>query len=474
MPTLTLTLEGLVYSLDETPSRHGKKTVLQVQPEGPTTEGRHPFVDRVDLYSFRSRRSFASLVAEVFGRQTGEVQGHLAYVVDHVERAACVAATKAESEEAELDSTRRKAAERLLKLKSPLDGAAQAMAALGYVGEERTKRLAYLVATSRLLHKPLSLILRAPSGCGKSELLDVVSRLLPPAAVEYLSRLTPQALYYAGADHLRHKLVVVDEQAGASEADYAIRTLQSKGLLRLAVPIKGKTEPFTVHGPVSVMSGTTSSDLNAENLSRCLEVTLDESPEQTRRVQEAQRRAWSGQETEPAHGVEAWRDAQRLLASRPVVIPYAGALDFPARTSADRRGNQKLLGLIASHALLCQRRRATDERGRIVATQDDYRIVHDLLRPEVERDLDGLSPRAARAYRLLVESSDRPLTRRETAGHLGWGYNTAKRALLELVDHELATISDRGPPARYWVLDASVLGSGGRLVAPAELKRACA
>lgn len=461
---LRVEVGGLVYQLDRQPRKQGRRSVVAVQlaagASGP------PLVDRVDLFAFRSRRAFGQLVADVFGREVGDVLGHLALVLDHVERSA---AQPPALQVPVLDARRVAAADELLGAPGLLDRAAGAMTALGYVGEERTKRLAYLVATSRLLPRPLSLILMAPSGCGKSELLDAVAALMPCEQVEFLSRLTAQALYYAGADALRHKLVLVDEQSGTSEADYAIRTLQSKGLLRLAAPASGKpAEPITVHGPIALMSGTTSSDLNPENLSRCLELTLDDSPEQTARVQAAQRAAWAGRRPVGADP-EPWCDAQCRLEPLGVVIPYAERLAFPARTTADRRGNQKLLGLVAAHALLCQRQRERDREGRVVATVEDYRVVHGLLQPAMADEVPGLSMRAGRIYRYLAQRGQ-PLTRREIAAELGGGYNTAKRGLAELLAQELVTISDRGPPTRYRLLDRTVLGCGASLVEPGALE----
>jgi energy-coupling factor transporter ATP-binding protein EcfA2 len=343
------------------------------------------------------------------------------------------------------------------------------MESLGYVGEGRALRLGYLVATSRLLLRPLSAVVFAPSGSGKSELLDVVAQLLPPSAVEFLSRISQAALYYAGPDHLRHKLVVVDEQAGSAEADYAVRTLQSKGLLRLAVPLKGKTVHFVARGPIALMSGTTSSTLNPENLSRCLQLTLDDSPAQTRRIQAAQRAACTGKRRRRVDG-QVWRDAQLVLEPLEVVIPYAELLRFPARSTHDRRGNQKLLGLIFAHALLHQQQRERDARARVVATVGDYAAIHALLAPSAAAEVAGLSPRAARAYRLLAAERG-ALTRRELAGREGWGYNTAKRALAELLSQELARVTEPGPPARYRLLDRSVLEAAGELLAPRELER---
>ncbi len=432
------TLDGLVYQLDAPPRARGPRSVCRVRlAEHPTDAG---FRDRVDLFAFASRQKCARRIADAFGRQVSEVLGHLALIVDATERAASDTPTQP----AELSPERRAAADALLARPGLLERAAEAMSALGFVGEEAIKRLAYLVATSRLLRKPLSAIFMAPSGCGKSELLEITARLMPADAVEFLSRISPAALYYAGPNALRHKLVLVDEHAGATESDYAIRTLQSKGFLRLAVPVKGRTEPFSVHGPISLMSSTTSTDLNPENLSRCLELCLDTSPEQTRRVHKAQRSAWAGDAQ--ALCVEVWRDAQALLEPLEVVIPFAHELTFPARTPHDRRGNQKLLGLVAAHALLCQRTRQRDRAGRVVALGEDYAVVHALLAPTLAAP--DLSGRASQAVALLSERAE-PLDRRSVASALGWSYNTAKKALAELVSLELATLTDAGPPARY-------------------------
>ncbi len=466
---LTLTADGLRYALDRPPRRGGGKVVVSVGLESGADT---PLRDRVDLYGFKERMRFAGLVADLFARERRATIGHLAVLLDGVERAReAERGREAASPREALSETRRAKALCLLARPDLLDRAAGAMTALGYVGEEAAKRLSYLVATSRLLARPLSAIVLAPSGSGKSELLDVTAQLLPAGAVEFLSRISPAALYYAGPDALRHKLVVVDERSGSADADYAVRTLQSKGLLRLALPVKGKTEHFEATGPIALMSGTTSPAINAENLSRCLRLTLDDSPEQTRRIQEAQRRAWAGKK-ERSVDVARWQDAQLLLNPAGVAIPFAERLTFPTGSTHDRRGNQKLLGLVAAHTLLCQRQRERDERGRLLATVADYAVVHALLAPALAEDLDGLSPRAARVYRLLGECGTPSLSRRELKERLGCCFNTADRAVKELLSQELVTLADAGPPARYRLLDRSVLGSKGALLDPSELTAA--
>jgi hypothetical protein len=150
------------------------------------------------------------------------------------------------------------------------------------------------------------------------------------------------------------------------------------------------------------------------------------------------------------------------------VIPFATKLAYPARTTTDRRNNQKLLTLVAAHALLHQMQREKDEQGRVVAAREDYAAIHALLSPAVEAELEGLSPRAARLYRALA-AKDEPVSRREAAKLLGWGYNTAKRALAELQAHELVRVTSREMPRLYQLVPDSGLAKGARLTNPKKL-----
>ncbi|NJL70890.1 MAG: hypothetical protein HC888_04380 [Candidatus Competibacteraceae bacterium] len=172
----------------------------------------------------------------------------------------------------------------------------QDMEDLGYVGEEDGKLLAYFIGVSRKLAKPLSGIIFAQSGCGKSSLADLVEFLTPPDEVFHFTRLTSQALYYFPTA-LSHMLIFVEERNGAEAADYSIRALQTQHKLTQAVPIKDpatgqfKTQVLEVEGPVAYMETTTSTRTNHENATRSFEIYLDESEEQTRRIHAAQRQA---------------------------------------------------------------------------------------------------------------------------------------------------------------------------------------
>lgn len=465
---LSVVVEGLAYRLDGLPRRSGKKNIVTIRHAGDGDGA--GLVDRVDLYAHRSRERLARLVADNFGRDVGTVLGHLALVLDTTERAAAHVGGAPTDEP--LTDERRRAAEDLLGEPGLLEHAARALEGVGLVGETRPARLAFLVAVSRMLEKPLSMILLAPSGTGKSSVIDAVARLVPPEHVRSVERLTAAALFYVGSDSLAHRLLIVDEMDGQADADHPLRVLQSKGELRLNSTVGGKVETFVARGPVAVMSGTNSSEIDVQNASRCLLVPLDDSRTQTLAIQAAQRRAWAGL-SGPEPDVRRWQDAQRVLAEQlpaRVVIPFAERLVFPARTTTDRRGSARVLALVAAHAVLCSRRRRID-KSKIVAEPEDYRVVHALVRPLVDDDRDGLSPRATALLRTLPAGGS--VTRDEAAKVMTWSYSTARRAIDELVGREALRPVEREYPRRWRVVEAvaRALDQGGGLTDPDEIDR---
>ncbi|MCA9642759.1 MAG: hypothetical protein KC492_18810, partial [Myxococcales bacterium] len=137
---LTLEVDGLRYRLDTAPQPGRGKVVASValvDGEAP------PFRDRVDLYASKDRKRFGRLSADTYGRDLGQVVGHLALLLDRIERARA-AAGHAAAREPKLSAERRRAALALLEREDLLDAAAEAMEALGYVGEDPLKRLGYL------------------------------------------------------------------------------------------------------------------------------------------------------------------------------------------------------------------------------------------------------------------------------------------------------------------------------------------
>ena len=102
---------------------------------------------------------------------------------------------------------------------------------LGFVGEEINKKLYYLSATSRLTGKPLSTLVIASSGSGKSFGLSTIMNMMPPDEMLKYSRLSQHALYYKSEEELRGKVMYLEEIIGMEEALKSIRMLLSSGEL---------------------------------------------------------------------------------------------------------------------------------------------------------------------------------------------------------------------------------------------------
>ena len=170
--------------------------------------------------------------------------------------------------------------------------------------------------------------------------MECVAEMMPPEDVHYFSRLTPQALYYLEPDALVHKLLIVDERDGSEESEYPIRTLQTRRVLKLAVPIKDpnsgriRTTVLEIRGPIAYMESTTDQTINPENANRCFELYLDESAKQTAAIFAAQRRArtldgWKVERRKEAI-LRVHHNAQRLLRPLKVIIPFVDMIEFPA------------------------------------------------------------------------------------------------------------------------------------------------
>jgi DNA primase len=445
-------------------------------------------VDTLDLYASRSRTEFTKRVAKALTVDADAVERDLLALLVEAERTASASDESAEASGSPPPISESDRAEALafLKRRDLLDQAAKDVDALGFVGEETNKRLLYLVAISRKLPDPLSAIVLSQSGAGKSGLTEVIEKLTPPEDVVLLTRLTPQSLYYTEPGFLDRKLVIVEERYGSMEADYSIRVLQSRKKLIAAAPIKDpqtgnmRTKVFTVEARAAFIEATTASAVNHENSTRCFELTMDESPEQTRRIHErmsllqTERGLALRQEAE-AIARRHW-NAQRLLDPLPVVIPFADKLTFPSAWLRTRRDYARFLNLIAVSAFLHQHQRARGQ-GAVLADAFDYEVAYRLAAFVLAETLSDLKKPLREAYeriRGLCGEGNGGVSRREIREALDVPDSTVRRWLAELVELEYleaeATKGGQGKSARYRLAESAprqsvVLG----LVTPEDL-----
>ncbi|BDU76715.1 CHC2 zinc finger domain-containing protein [Mesoterricola sediminis] len=428
------------------------------------TRGEHFFVDTLDLYQAKARVAFirqASLELSEAEDRLKQDLGKILRKVEEVQADQLAEALAEKEKKPELSREEHVEALELLKAPDLTQLVLRHFERMGIVGEEPNKLTGYLAAVSRLLDRPLALLIQSASAAGKSSLMDAMLDLMPEEDVVRYSAMSGQSLFYMGDRALRHKILAIAEEEGAKQAAYALKLLQSEGRVTMASTGKDPqtgmltTHDYTVEGPVMLCLTTTAIDLDEELLNRCLVLTVNESREQTRAIHALQRRreTLEGLIAKPERErlQKLHRNAQRLLQPLAVVNPYADQLSFRDDQTRSRRDHVKYLTLIRSIALLHQFQREVKVRDGlryIEVTKDDIALANDLAQEVFYRTVDELLPQTRKLLTLLhawvqaecerqgVAQADFQFTRRQAREACGWGDTQMKIHLARLQEME--------------------------------------
>ncbi|PRC90590.1 CHC2 zinc finger domain-containing protein [Solimicrobium silvestre] len=456
-------------------------------------------VDTLDLYNARARQSFVTQAAFELHLSDDAIKTDLGRVLlklETLQDAQIKSALKPkQAEVVVMDAADKQAALALLRDPNLIERLQADCTVCGLVGEDINKLVGYLAAVSRKRDKPLGVVIQSSSAAGKTSLMDTVLAFVPPEDKVKYSAMTGQSLFYMGETNLKHKVLAIVEEEGASRASYALKLLQSEGELTMAStgkdPITGNlvTQPYRVEGPVALLLTTTARDLDEELMNRCLILSVDESRDQTRAIHHLQRekRTLNGMiaNQEKASLIALHQNAQRLL--RPIAIfnPYVQWLTFPDQTTRLRRDHEKYLTLIDTITFLHQHQRdlRSTHRGAInveyvEVTLDDIalanRIAHDVL----GRSLDELPPQTRRLLSTMdsyvqeqckqrsLQRSDCRFSRRTLREAINWGDTQLKLHLARLVELEYIVTHRTANNGFDYELVYAASGDGHRLHFP--------
>jgi len=448
-------------------------------------------VDTLDLYSVRARTAFITQAAvelklkdEVIRHDLGQVLRQLEAVQEQT------IANTLQPKDPTPTILAEEQQEALALLKDPqlLDRILVDFTRCGVVGEESNKLIAYLAATSRKLDAPLAVMVQSSSAAGKSSLMEAVLSFMPTEDKVQYSAMTGQSLFYMGSMNLKHKILALAEEAGAARASYALKLLQSEGVLSIAStgkdPETGKlvTHEYRVEGPVMIFSTTTAIDHDEELLNRCLTLGVDESREQTRAILTLQRqkRTLDGMFAKQSKSrlLTQHQNAQRLLRPLAVRNPYADALTFPDERTRLRRDHEKYLTLIDTIALLHQHQRvlkSAEHDGQrieyIEVTLGDIEIANRLAHEALGRSLDELSPQTRRLLELVtamvekhcaaqaITRADYRFSRRDVREATSWSDFQVKVHMHKLEELEYVLVH-RGGRGQSFVYELLYDGAG--------------
>lgn len=453
--TYTLTTPRRTYAITGLTAFGFDRLRVTVKGSVPQNPARF-HIDSLDLYVAKARSAFVDGLCSEVGGKAEEVHQEMKALIPLLEEAR-LAMKETPSEKAVPVMTEAQKSDALAALKDPalIKNLLKGFEDLGMIGEEKAKLIGYLGTVSRLLDLPLGMLVVSRSGAGKTALQDAICSLVPEESLIKYTRLTGQALFYKEQDGLKYKVLAIEEEDGMAQALYSIRTLTSSQRLTVATtrsdPKTGKlkTDEYTVEGPVFIMIATTNPDsLDAETRSRFIILTIDESREQTQKIMEARKAAYTlegrlkGREKKTF--LAQFHNMQRLLKPIEVVNNFAPFLDYPFDRLQMRREFGKYMTLISTITLLHQYQRPQKTmtvKGEAIpyieVTEEDIALANELVLEFFPNSIDELAPhtrRLAGEIGKLVKSKDGEVrfTRKCLRDACGWNDYSIRQGLEQL------------------------------------------
>jgi DNA primase len=451
-------------------------------------------VDTLDLYAAKARALFVQQSAGELRMPEAVLKTELGRVLLKLEQLQDETIKKTLEPKApavrDLSEPERAAALDLLRAPALIERVLADFEACGIVGEATNKLTAYLAATSRKLDRPLAIVVQSSSAAGKSSLMDAVLAFMPPEETVRYSAMSGQSLFYMGETNLKHKVLAIAEEEGASRASYALKLLQSDGELTMAstgTDANGNlvTQEYRVEGPMSLFMTTTAIDVDEELLNRCLVLSVDEGREQTAAIHHRQRERRTlaglmGRESRDAV-LNLQRNAQRLLRPLAVVNPFADQLTFLSDRTRMRRDHEKYLSLIDTIALLHQYQRPikTVALGGVAVeyievTPVDIAQANALAHEVLGRSLDELPPQTRKLLALVrdlvnervaaleLRRRECRFSRKEVRDATGWGDTQLKVHLGRLAELEYLMVH-RASEGQGYVYELLYDGDGSNV-----------
>ncbi len=437
------------------------------------------YIDSPDLYQASSRNRFEDGAVKELGADGESIHKEVKALITALEKEKLAGKeNKSKNAEYVIPPKEQEAAMAYLKSTHLIKRILMDFAACGHVGEETNKLVCYLAAISRMMAKPLAIIIQSGSAGGKTALMDAVLAFMPEEGKVKYTAMTGQSVFYMGENDLSHKILAIVEKEGAEKATYAIKLMQSEGEVTIASAGKDaatgrqKTEDFYVKGPIMLFSASTYIDIDPELENRCLILTVDESREQTRAIQAIQREreteAGLFAEDESEGICKLHKNVQRLLKPIKVINPYARDLTYTDTKTRTRRDQFKYLTLIKTIAFLHQYQRKVYTKTKngksisyIYVTLQDIELANRLANEVLGRTLDELPPQTRALletiYQMVHNACKKNgtelkvyrFTRRQVREHTGWGHSRLAVHLKRLEEMEYLIPHHGGYGSRF-------------------------
>lgn len=276
----------------------------------------------------------------------------------------------------------------------------------GVVGEENSRKLLFIIASTYKTNTPLHALVQGTSGSGKSHLINSIGQCFPAEDVMSMTRVTSKSFYHYTKKELVDKLILLQDYDGLDEeAQYAFRELQSAGNISSSTVYKDRQGNIistikNVSSHFSSLLATTKAEVYYDNMSRSIIIGVDESEGQTERIVEYQNRKLAGavniKEEEKAK--EFLQNCLRCIKPMEVVNPYADKIKLPIEAKMLRRLNSHYQAFVKQVTVLHQYQRKRDPEGRLVAEPLDLKTACDILFDAIIMKVDDLDSSLRQFY----------------------------------------------------------------------------
>lgn len=317
----------------------------------------------------------------------------------------------------------------------------------GIIGEENSRLLLFIIASSYKTKSPLHAIVQGSSGSGKTHLISKIADLIPQEDVLRFTRITESSLYNWGEFDLVNKLLIIEDLDGLKEeAMFAMRELISNQRLSSSVSIKDKkgnikSAKKEVKGVFSSLSATTKGELYEDNMSRSFLLAVDESQAQSQRIIQYQNQRYAG-EIDQKTQEKAKNQLQqiiRVLKDYEIINPYATKLELPEEVHKIRRLNEMFQLIIRQITFLNQHQRKTTKEGKLITQIEDLEQATEVLFESIILKVDELDGSLRQFFERLkkhLKSQEKDFTQREIRQAFNISKSQLQRYIINLLELE--------------------------------------
>jgi hypothetical protein len=372
---------------------------------------------KIDLYEREQIVLYVQQISELYNQPAEELESDMLMLTDLLEkfREAQLQQVKTSYQGQRkahvLSPEKQSDCVQFLKGKNFMKGIDELIQQAGVVGEESTRRLLFVIASTYKMSTPLHALVQGTSGSGKSHLINTIGDCFPPEDVISMTRVTSKSFYHYTKDELVDKLILIQDYDGLDEeAQFAFRELQSAGNISSSTTYKDRygnlmSAVKTVRSHFASLLATTKAEVYYDNMSRSMISGVDESDEQTKRIITHQNRKLAGiiDNREERKAKDFLQNCMRCIMPLEVVNPYADKVYLPFDAKMLRRLNSHYQAFVKQITILHQYQRKKDDRGRLIAEPEDLKIACEILFDAIMLKVDDLDSSLRQFYNRMKE-----------------------------------------------------------------------